>query len=356
MGGFRFESPGYLSLLWLLPIFVGLAVWQWRMSRRKMAKVLGKKMAPFLLNSVSTTKRKWKLCLQTVAIALCIFALARPQSGQSLQKVKSEGIEVMFLVDVSQSMLSEDVKPSRLALAKKDLIQFLDSSDGDRVGIIAFAGSSILLSPMTSDRNALKMFIDSLSPDSVSLQGTEFKKALEDAAEAFKRGGVEADQQSVVTKAIVIASDGEDQEEGALGVAKQLAKSGIRIFTLGYGTEKGGPVPLRDEFGKLTGYLKDRSGQVVLSTSKGTVLKELAEAGRGSYYQSTFGGNQMKYLREDIQKLERSTFESSEVMNYDEKYQPLLFCAIILVLLELLLGDRKAVPRLWRGRFEAGVS
>lgn len=356
MNGFRFESPGYLTLLWLLPIFVGLAFWHWRSSRRKFAKVLGTKMAPFLLNSVSTTKRKWKLFLQTAAIALCIFALARPQSGQSLQKVKSEGIEVMFLVDVSQSMLAEDVKPSRLELAKKDLMQFLDASNGDRVGIIAFAGSSILLSPMTSDRNALKMFIDSLSPDSVSLQGTEFRKALEDAAEAFKRGGVEAEQQSAVTRAIVIASDGEDQEKGALEKAQELAKSGIRIFTLGFGTERGGPIPLRDEYGRLKGYLKDRSGQVVMSTSKGTVLKELAEAGRGSYYQATFGGNQMKLLREDLQRLERSVFDSAEVVNYDEKYQPILFCAILLVLLELFLGDRKGVARLWRGRFEVGVS
>lgn len=356
MSEFRFESPAFLTMLWLLPIFVILTLWQWRVSRKRMAKALGTKMAPFLLNSVSTTKRKWKLFLQITAIGLCIFALARPQSGQSSQKVKSEGIEVMFLVDVSQSMLAEDIKPSRLELAKKDIIQFLDLSSGDRVGLIAFAGSSILLSPMTSDKAALKMFVDSLSPQSVSLQGTEFRKALDEAKEAFKRGGVEADQQTAVTRAIVIASDGEDQEAGALEAARELAKTGVRIFTLGFGTEKGAPIPVRDEFGKLRGYLKDKSGQVVLSTSKGTVLKELAEAGRGSYYQATFGGNQMKLLREDIEKLERSVFDSAEVVNYDEKYQPILFCAILLVLIELFLGERKGAQRLWRGRFEVGAS
>lgn len=356
MQGFRFESPAVLSVLWLLPFFAILALWQWRMGRKKMAKALGSRMAPFLLNSVSTTKRKWKLFLQLTSIALCVFALARPQSGRSLQKVKSEGIELMFLIDVSQSMLAEDIKPSRLELAKKDLMQFLDLSSGDRVGLIAFAGSSILLSPMTSDRNALKMFIDSLTPQSVSLQGTEFRKALEEAREGFKRGGVEADQQTAVTRAIIIASDGEDQEEGAMETAKELAKSGIRIFTLGFGTEKGGPIPVRDEFGKLRGYLKDKSGQVVLSTSKGTVLKELAEAGKGSYYQATFGGNQMKLLREDIEKLERSVFDSAEVVNYDEKYQPILFCAILLALIELFLGDRRGAQRIWRGRFEVGAS
>lgn len=281
-----------------------------------------------------------------------MLALARPQAGKTQQKVKSEGIEVVILFDVSNSMEAEDVKPSRLELAKKEVERLLDLMSGDRVGLIAFAGSAIVLSPVSTDLAAIKMYVESLNPNSVSSQGTEFTKALTEARDAFHRGGVDASDDSTVTRAILIVSDGEDQESGALKVAKQLADEGIRIFTLGVGTEKGGPIPMRDEFGNLHGYRKDQSGKVILTQTKGTPLQELAREGRGSFYHATFGGNAPRAIFDDIRKLEQSEFGSSVMTNYDEKYQLVLLAGLLFALVEFFLSERRKAGRLWKGRFE----
>ncbi|MBK7843302.1 MAG: VWA domain-containing protein [Bdellovibrionales bacterium] len=352
MSEYRFADPAALQLLWLLPVFFVFSIYLTRAQTRKIAKALGSKLAPFLTSSVSTLRRRWKLVLELSAIGCFIFALARPQAGQSRQKVKSEGIEIVILFDVSNSMESEDVKPSRLELAKKEVGRLLDLMSGDRVGLIAFASSAVVLSPVSTDLSAIKMFVESLSPKSVSTQGTEFAKALREAKDAFRRGGIEADEDSSVTRAILIVSDGEDQEPGALKVAKELADEGIRIFSLGVGTEKGGPIPLRDEFGNLRGYRKDQSGKVILTQTKGTPLKELAREGKGSFYHATFGGNAPRALYEDIQKLEKSQFGSAIVTNYDEKYQGFLVAGLIFLLIELAISERRRSGRIWKGRFE----
>lgn len=320
----------------------------------KIKRAIGQKLAPFLLSSISNARRWWKFALRSVVLVLFVFALARPQSGESEKKVKSEGVEIFVLVDVSRSMLAEDTKPSRLQLAKKEINRLLNMMEGDKVGLIAFAGSSILLSPLTPDKPAVKMFVDSLIPDAVKTQGTEFRKALQEAGSAFSRGGVEDDNESVVTKVIIIASDGEDNEPGAIDAARELADKGIRIFTLGFGTEKGGPIPVRDERGVLRGYKKDRAGKTVISTTKGTVLKSLAQEGKGSFHHVTFGGNAISSLYDEIKKLERSEFESAEMTDYDENYQVFLFFGLLMALMELLLKERASQRKIWRGRFEVG--
>src|SRR5690606_30759086 len=156
---------------------------------------------------------------------------------------------------------------------------------------------------------------------SVSSQGTEFKKALLESREAFKRGGVAEEEQAAVTRAILVLSDGEDNEPGALEAAKELRKEGVRIFALGFGTEKGAPIPIRDSQGEMRGYKKDTKGQTVLSQTKGTVLRELARAGEGSFYHATFGGNAIEQVVGDIDRLEKTEFENQTVTNYSERYQ-----------------------------------
>lgn len=349
---FRFQNPTAFQILWLVPLIVGLSWYLGRAQLRKIQKSLGARLTPFLTSSISRSRRRMKLLLQLGVLTFFVFSLARPQSGESKKKIKSEGVEIMLLVDVSNSMLAEDARPSRLELAKRELSRLMDMMEGDKVGLIAFAGSAVLLSPLTPDRAALKMFIDSLIPNSVSTQGTEFRKALQEAGTALIRGGAEATAESSVTKVIVIASDGEDNEPGAIDAAKELVDKGVRIFSLGFGTEKGAPIPVRDERGNLRGYKKDRNGQTVMSTTKGTVLKTLAAEGRGSFHHVTFGGNAVSRLYDEIKTLERSQFETAEVTDYDENYQGLLLVGIILALLEWLLGERRRTGRLWRGRFE----
>lgn len=348
----RFANPEAFALLWLIPI-VWVASWAFeRRARARMSKAFGEKLSPFLTASVSTRKRKIKLGLQLAALACFVLALARPQTGKSLQEVKAQGVEMMIAIDVSNSMLAEDVKPSRLQHAKSEITRLLDLLTGDKVGLVAFAGSAVVLSPLTTDKSALKMFLESLSPDSVETQGTNFQSMLNEASAAFDRGGIENDETTRVTRVILVASDGEDQEPGALAEAKKLANDGARIFTLAFGTERGGPIPLRDERGFLRGYKRDKSGQNVISAVKGTFLRELAEVGKGSFHHSSFGGNEAKLIRADIDKLQKAEFSSSLATNYDEKFQYPLALGLILALLELLLGERKAAGRIWKGRFE----
>lgn len=355
MFDYRFADRAALNLLMLIPLLVFLL---WYMRRRTQGVIqaqIAPKIAQFLTRSLAPGRRTVKLWLQCLCLLFFVLALARPQSGEGKQKAKSEGLEIMLAVDVSNSMLAEDVRPSRLELAQKELSRFVDSLSGDKVGLVAFAGSAILLSPMTNDKGALKMFIESLTPEAVTTQGTDFKKALNESYQALIRAGTEGDERPTVTRVIVVASDGEDQEKGGLDLAKKIASEGIRIFTLGFGTEAGGQIPVRDNHGNLVGYKKDKSGQTVISRSTGAALKELAEAGQGTFSQVTFGGDAVQHLKSSIDQLQRAQLDTMEVSHYNELYQTFLLIGVIFGLLELLLGERKPEGRIWRGRFEVPV-
>lgn len=348
----RFQAPGVLNYLFLIPIAL-FFVWYWsRRVRATLVQSFGERLTPFLTSSVSLPKRRWKNALQALCIAMMIIALARPQSGESKSEIKSQGVELMFLVDVSDSMLSEDVKPNRLEQAKVELGKLIEKLPGNKVGIIAFAGSAALLSPLTTDPAALKMYLDSLSTLSVSSQGTNFSTALEEAIQAFERGGATNSPVARVTRVILVASDGEDHEQGALDMAAKLTEKGVRIFSLAYGTEKGGTIPERDSLGFLRGYKKDRSGKEIVTAVKGGALQALAQAGKGSFYHATFGGSHIDSIVADIDKLEKAEFDSEFVTQYDEKFQLFLFLAFLFGCLEILLGERQGAPRIWKGRYE----
>lgn len=348
----RFQAPQYLMYLFLIPIVFGI-VWFWsRRVRTTLENSFGARLTPFLTSSVSKNKRLWKNGLQALCVALMILAFARPQSGQSKTEIKSQGVELMFLVDVSDSMMAEDVKPNRLEQAKIELGKLIEKMPGNKVGIIAFAGSAALLSPLTTDPAALKMYLDSLSTLSVSSQGTNFSTALEEAIQAFERGGATNSPVARVTRVILVASDGEDHEPGAMDIAAKLTEKGVRIFSLAYGTEKGAPIPERDSMGFLRGYKKDKSGKEIITTVKGTALQALAQAGKGSFYHATFGGNHLDSIVADIDQLEKAEFDSEFVTQYDEKFQIFLALAFLIGCLELVLGERVGSSRLWKGRYE----
>ncbi|MEK6554258.1 MAG: VWA domain-containing protein [Bdellovibrionota bacterium] len=351
MSSFQFQNPTALYFLWLVPVIFIFAQYFQKQAQKKIQKSLGSKLLPFLTSSVSISKRRIKLYLECLVLFFLILALARPQLQDGTQKVKNEGIEIVLLVDVSNSMLAEDVKPSRMDLAKSELKRLIDISGGDRFGLVAFAGSAVLLSPMSTDQNSIKMFIDSLSPDAVSTQGTDFKRGLDESKAAFERGGADKDD-SAVTRAILIVSDGEDNEPGAIEAAKKLVDDDIYIFTLAIGTEKGGTIPIKDDRGEIRGYRRDQSGQVVLTQTKGTVLKQLAEAGKGSFHHATFQGDAIKQVRSDIERLQKSQFADGEIKTFQELYQYFLFLAFLVALFEISMGERASAGRIWRGRFE----
>lgn len=320
--------------------------------QKLLAQSFGQKVAQYLSQSVSFPARRLQLFLQVVGLVLVIVALARPQAGESQQQIKSEGIELMILADVSDSMLAEDVKPSRLEQMKIELAKLLELMPGNKIGIIAFAGSSALLSPLTSDPNALRMYIDSLDTNSVSTQGTNFETALSYAQEAFEKGGATQDSSNRTTRVILVASDGEDQEKGALDEAKKLSSNGIKIYTMAYGTEKGGTIPMRDNLGYMTGYKRDESGQTVITQVHGDFLKSLAEAGGGQFYFAQFNGDHLHRFVENVGELEKTQFQSSFLTQYDEKFTGPLAIGLFFLWLSLFISDRRSALGEWKGKYE----
>jgi Ca-activated chloride channel family protein len=349
---FRFENTSAFLWLWCIPLLWAVAIFTARRQAAKMKKNVGSRLAPFLMRSASPVKRRWKLILQSLAIFFFVLSYARPQMGESKQEIRTEGVEIIFAIDVSDSMMAEDVKPNRLEQAKVELSRVVDRMPGNKTGVMAFAGSAALLSPLTNDPAAVKMYLESLSPDSVSAQGTCFECALQSAEQAFERGGVATDDTVKVTRVLLIASDGEDHEPGALEAAKKLQAKGIKIFTMAYGTEKGGAIPARDGMGYLRGYKKDRSGQTILTQVKGEALSALAQAGGGTFTFARFGGNHLDALVKSLDQLEKTQFDSKVATQYDERFQVFLLIGLCFALADLLLGERRGRFRLWKGRFE----
>ncbi len=342
------------AYFWLFGILILAAVYFYfeRWSQKKLDKAFGEKVAEYLSQNVSLNRRRLQLALQCLALVFIILAMARPQAGESQQEVKSEGVELIIMADVSESMLAEDVRPSRLAQMRIELSKLLELIPGNKIGVIAFAGSSALLSPLTSDPNALRMYIDSLDVDSVSSQGTNFETALAYAKEAFDKGGVTQDTESRTTRAILVVSDGEDQEKGALETAKKLSDEGIKIFTMAYGTEKGGAIPAKDRFGNMVGYKKDSSGQTVLTQVKGQFLGELAKVGGGRQYFAQFNGDHLKQFVGDLSELEKTQFQSSVTTQYEEKFTWPLLVGLVLLFVSFFINDRKLYNHEWKGRYE----
>jgi len=343
------------AFLWLTAIVLLVLCYFYfeRKNKGRLDSAFGQRVANWLSQSVSLPRKRLQLFLQALGLVFMVIALARPQMGQSQQEIKSEGVELMILADVSDSMLAEDVKPSRLEQMKVELTKLVDLMPGNKMGLIAFAGSSALMSPLTSDPGALKMYIEALDTNSVSSQGTNFEVALAHAKEAFEKGGVTQDQTLKTTRVILIASDGEDHEPGALELVTKMSKEGYHFITLAYGTEKGGSIPARDRSGNLTGMKKDSAGQPILTQVKGDFLRSVAEKGLGHFYFSNFGGDHLRQVMKDIDEYEKAEFSSSVITQYDEKFTWFLFLGFILIVLSLLISDRERMEKPWKGQYEA---
>lgn len=348
---FRFADPQYLYWILVAILLMFLALFLLRRQQKNLQKFFHPEMLKKLLSSLSLRKRKLKIYLEALTLIILCLAMARPQMGQGSVDVKNEGVELVLAFDVSKSMLAEDMKPSRLDYAKAQAQKLLDKMSGHKVGLIVFAGNAVLSSPMTPDYSALNMYIDSITTDSVSTQGTDYTSVLSTAAEAFKNGGVEADATTKVSRVVVIFSDGEDHAQGAVDLAAKMAEEGIRIFTIGVGTNEGGKIPIRDRFGYLKGFKKDAAGKVIVTKTKSALLKEIAQAGQGAYYHANFGARHIDNIVSDLDKLEKAEFDSEVLQDYNEYFQWFLFLAFFVFFIELVLKERKSKKKIWRGRF-----
>lgn len=326
---FRFASPIYLYLLLLIPLLTLIYVWV-RYQQKKRVKAFGDwdLMRP-LMPDVSVLRRDVKFVLLMAAVGLLSVVLARPQYGTRNEEVKRSGIEVAIAVDVSNSMLCQDVNPSRLDKSKMIVSKLVEQFDEDKVGLVAFAGSAITLLPMTSDYVSAKMFLDQLNPATVAIQGTNVAEAITRATAGFSK-------KANVGRALILITDAEDNEDGAIEAAKQAKKEGIQIFVLSVGTEQGGPIPMEDG-----SFKKDLSGNVVTTKLNEQIGKSIAQAGGGLYVHVDQTNLAQSLLEKEIEKMQKEDISTSMYSEYDEQFGAVAILLFIVLLAELCIMERK---------------
>ena len=279
-------------------------------------------------------KAAWKNSLLIAGIALLIFSLAQPQWGEEKKQIKRKGIDLIFLVDTSTSMLAQDVKPSRIEKTKFLMKSFLKRLKGDRVGIVTFAGSGFLQSPLTLDYSAFALFADSIQVGYIPDPGSNLNEGIKTALQAFPK-------ESAKQKAVVVLSDGENLEGGIEESIELAKKENARIYTVGLGTEAGEPIPLKSQDGKIAGYKKDEKGEVVITKLNQGLLKRIAEQTGGLYFPATPSEREAELIYSHMQSLGKKELKEQTVIEREDRYQSFLLVTFFLLLIEFVIGDRK---------------
>ena len=326
---FRFEEPTYLYLLAALPL---IAILRWVLERKqlKRLKLFGDPtLLRHLMPDVSKMRPVVKFWMLLAAMALIIVMMARPQMGTRISHEKRTGIESIIAMDISNSMLAEDVTPSRLDRTKMMVENLVDNFTDDKIGLIVFAGDAFVQLPITSDYVSAKMFLSEIEPSLIATQGTDIATAINMAANSFT-------QQQGVGKAIIVITDGEDHEGGALEAAKAAKKKGMRVYVLGVGSDKGAPIPLGNG-----DYMKDRTGNTVMTKLNEEMCRQIAEAGGGAYIHVDNNTNAQRQLDSELAKLSKKEMQSTIYSDYDEQFQAFGIIAIILLILEICILESK---------------
>jgi Ca-activated chloride channel family protein len=341
----RFAYPQYLNLLLLLPALVVFYIIVFRQKRRALERFGNLDLVAKITASVSKKRQTLKVFLVLASIFFLIITLARPQFGERLQLMKRRGVDIMIALDTSLSMMAEDIKPSRLERAKHEIAGLIDRLQGDRVGLLGFAGDSFIQCPLTTDYGAAKMFLDAMDINSIPDPGTAIGKAIERSLDAFVK-------QERKHKVLILLTDGEDHVSDPISAAKKAAEQGVRIYTVGLGTRQGEPIPIKDALGRVGEYKRDSRGEVVMTKLDEETLQKVALQTGGKYYRSTMGEAELDKIYDDISKLEEKDFSTKEFTQYEDRYQYFLIFAIFLLIVEVIVSDRKKVRGLWEGRFE----
>lgn len=326
---FRFENPAFLYLLIIIPVIIVIRLLEMRKRKLKLKKFGDLSLLKQLMPDVSSSRKSLKFWLMVAALALLIVMLARPQMGTKISQEKRKGIEVIISLDISNSMRAEDVVPSRLDKSKMLVENMVDNFTNDKVGLVVFAGDAFIQLPITSDYVSAKMFLQNTDPSLIATQGTDLAGAIELSSKSFT-------QQDKVGRAILIITDGEDHEGGAIEAAEKARKNGIRVFVFGVGSTKGSPVP--DGNG---GYMKDNSGQEVISALNEEMCKQVAQAGGGAYIHVDNTSLAQRQLNDELTKLQKGDISSVVYSEYDEQFQAVGILVLILLIIEMLILERK---------------
>jgi Ca-activated chloride channel family protein len=341
----RFSRPELLFALWaslvVLPLFF---LWALRSAARARRALAGEGLLPKLARGFHPARPRLKAVLQGAGVLLLLFALAGPRVGSREVTMKRRGIDLIIALDTSLSMQAQDILPSRLGKAKREVSAFLDRLDGDRVGLVAFAGDAFLQCPLTLDYGAARMFLEVLDENSVSRPGTNLAAAIRASLAAFGEGEDKY-------KAIVLVTDGEDHSGEASKAAEEAARRGIRIYAIGVGSESGEPIPLPAERGASGGYKKDRGGEIVMTALDAESLERIALETRGEFHRATTGELELERIYGSLARLEEREVASRAFTQYEERFQYPLGLGFLLLLLDFVLPDRVRGRREWEGRF-----
>lgn len=325
----QFERPDILYLLILIPIFLLWFLILQRQKRNRMKLFGDNDLLSVLMPNKSKRRPNIKLLFLSIAFIFFIVGLANPQIGSKLEEMKRQGVEIVIALDVSNSMMAEDIKPNRLERAKRTISQLIDKLHGDKVGLIVFAGKAYIQMPTTTDYRAAKMFLSSISPGIVPVQGTAIGEAIELGIASFT-------EENDKNKVLLVITDGENHEEGAIKLAEEATQKGIHVYTIGMGLPKGTPIPVMDRYGRKD-YRRDKSGEIVITKLNETMLQQIASAGEGEYIPAT----QLDNLMDDIQKMDKQEFESKIYSDYEDRFQYFFGLALFFLFLEMILLSRK---------------
>lgn len=327
------DAPNYFYLLLLIPVLIAVYLWNTSWKKRKIAEFGSgnylKRLAP---EASTTSKPLIKIALLTATVALLIFALVNPKFGTKIETVKRQGVDIVFAIDVSKSMLAEDIAPSRLGKTKQLATQIINNLASDRIGIVGYAGSAFPMLPITTDYNMAKMYLQDMHTDMVSSMGTALRDAIEVGSNYF--------DDPKTSKVMILISDGEDHGEGisdAIAVAKE---KGIKIITIGVGTPEGAQIPIKQN-GKIVDFKKDAEGNTVITQMNETTLKEVAKGTGGIFMYGSKTEEVLQLVDQTLQKIEKTDFESQQIADFQSQFQWFIGLALILLIIDGLVLERK---------------
>lgn len=332
--GMEFHYPDWAWMLVAVPFLAVLYLLVVRDKNRKL-KLLGEShLVSLLVPHISSTRSVTRFIMLRYALAFFILALIDPKIGTKLQEVKSDGVDIMIALDVSNSMKAEDLTPNRLDLSKQSIQRLINQLVGDRIGIIVFAGDAYVQLPITSDYEAAKLFLDGIDTDIVSNQGTAIGSAIDLCLESFE-------DDSEAGRAIIVITDGENHEDNAITAASRANDEGIIVHAIGMGSPEGAPIPIYNRYGKRTGFKKDHAGNTVVTALNENMLRQVVEAGNGVFVRASSSNVGLSSLVENLKSMDKSEADSIVFSQYAHRFQFFLGVGLFFLLVECLIGKRK---------------
>lgn len=336
---FRLANPDWHWALLVGPLLTLLFLIGLGYKNRALQRFSGQPLLPWMVPGVSSWRTALKFLLVRHGLSFALFALMGPQMGTKLEEVKARGVDVVVAMDVSNSMLAEDLRPNRMEVARRALTQLIEKMQGDRLGIVVFAGTAYTQLPITADRSAAKLFLANIGPGMVSTQGTAIGAAIEQARKSFQKDAAKG-------RAIIVISDGESFEDDGESAAKAAAADGIVVNTIGLGSPQGAPIPERHG-NQVLGFKKDKDGQTVMTKLNEDMLRRVARAGNGEYVLATNGGTGIEAMMQQLRGMDQTETGSYKFAGHEDRYQIFLAIACVLIFAGLFMGERGSERSLW---------